>query len=92
MRGLIFFVCFAFSFGAFAQTKVSYKEQYRPRFHYSPAINWCNDPNGLVYNNGEAVLTAQIFPDKSNNSIELFCTDGRSQVLQLRLWKMKSIW
>ncbi len=34
-----------------AQTKL-YTEQYRPQFHFSPAINWCNDPNGLVYNNG----------------------------------------
>ncbi|MGF2414075.1 MAG: GH32 C-terminal domain-containing protein, partial [Ferruginibacter sp.] len=29
-----------------------YTEQYRPQFHFSPATNWCNDPNGLVYNNG----------------------------------------
>jgi fructan beta-fructosidase len=34
-----------------AQTKL-YTEQYRPQFHFSPAANWCNDPNGLVYNNG----------------------------------------
>ncbi len=34
-----------------AQKKI-YTEQYRPQFHFSPAINWCNDPNGLVYNNG----------------------------------------
>ena len=29
-----------------------YTEQYRPRFHFTPARNWCNDPNGLVYANG----------------------------------------
>jgi fructan beta-fructosidase len=34
-----------------AQPKL-YSEQYRPQFHFSPATNWCNDPNGLVYNNG----------------------------------------
>ena len=34
-----------------AQNKL-YTEQYRPQFHFSPATNWCNDPNGLVYNNG----------------------------------------
>ena len=34
-----------------AQTKL-YTEQYRPQFHFSPSTNWCNDPNGLVYNNG----------------------------------------
>jgi fructan beta-fructosidase len=34
-----------------AQNKL-YTQQYRPQFHFSPAANWCNDPNGLVYNNG----------------------------------------
>lgn len=36
----------------YAQT-ATYKERYRPQYHFSPAINWTNDPNGLVYNNGE---------------------------------------
>ncbi|MDF1865045.1 MAG: glycoside hydrolase family 32 protein [Saprospiraceae bacterium] len=30
-----------------------YKEQYRPQFHFTPKGNWMNDPNGLVYNNGQ---------------------------------------
>jgi fructan beta-fructosidase len=34
-----------------AQSKL-YTETYRPQFHFSPSANWCNDPNGLVYNNG----------------------------------------
>lgn len=29
-----------------------YDEQYRPLIHYSPARNWMNDPNGLIYANG----------------------------------------
>jgi fructan beta-fructosidase len=29
-----------------------YKEKYRPQFHFTPAINWCNDPNGLMYYKG----------------------------------------
>ncbi len=44
----LFITCIALH----AQT-ATYKEQYRPQFHFSPAINWTNDPNGLVYNNGE---------------------------------------
>ncbi len=44
-----------------AQPKL-YREQYRPQFHFSPASNWCNDPNGLVYNNGLYHLFYQFNP------------------------------
>ena len=29
------------------------EELYRPTFHYSPHMNWMNDPNGLVYYKGK---------------------------------------
>lgn len=48
-------------YNAGAQTK--YDENYRPRFHYSPAVNWCNDPNGLVYRNGVYHLFHQYNPE-----------------------------
>ena len=34
-------------------TVSSYNEQYRPQVHFTPAKNWMNDPNGMVYVNGE---------------------------------------
>jgi len=38
------------------------RELYRPRFHYSPQRNWTNDPNGLVWFDGEYHLFYQYNP------------------------------
>jgi beta-fructofuranosidase/levanase len=40
----------------------SYKELYRPQYHFSPAKNWMNDPNGLVYHDGVYHLYYQYNP------------------------------
>ena len=34
-------------------TAVAYDEQHRPQFHFSPTSMWMNDPNGMVYYEGE---------------------------------------
>lgn len=45
---------------SFAQT--SFQERFRPQYHFTPNKNWTNDPNGLIYYNGEYHLFFQYNP------------------------------
>lgn len=47
----------------YTDMKTYYQEKYRPQFHFSPIKNWMNDPNGLVYYQGEYHLFYQYNPE-----------------------------
>jgi len=47
------------------KTSNSYSEQYRPQVHFSPKEHWINDPNGMVYYEGEYHLFYQYYPDST---------------------------
>ena len=45
-----------------AQAQPTYQEQFRPQYHFTPAKNWMNDPNGLVSYRGKHHMFYQYNP------------------------------
>lgn len=42
-----------------------YTQPHRPQFHFSPPQQWMNDPNGMVYFEGEYHFFYQHYPDSN---------------------------
>ncbi len=47
-----------------------YAERYRPQFHFTSTTDWINDPNGLVFFDGEYHLYFQRAPAKIQGEFE----------------------
>lgn len=65
MKNLLTFLAVVLSVFLLVSSKSEkgyYSELYRPQFHFTPEKNWHNDPNGLVYYDGEYHMFYQYNP------------------------------
>ncbi|MEM7143659.1 MAG: glycoside hydrolase family 32 protein [Verrucomicrobiota bacterium] len=50
--------------------KVEYDQPLRPQFHFTSRKNWLNDPNGMVYHDGEWIMCFQHVANKNDTGMK----------------------
>jgi fructan beta-fructosidase len=68
-----------------------YEEPFRPQFHHSQKQGWNNDPNGMVWYDGQCYLTAGRQP-QALDTVSVKTEGGSATVESLEVFNMKSIW
>ncbi|WP_273444791.1 glycoside hydrolase family 32 protein [Neolewinella agarilytica] len=48
-----------------SDANMEYLDSHRPQIHFSPQEKWMNDPNGMVFYDGEYHLFYQYYPDST---------------------------
>lgn len=65
VKSLLLSLIILVSTHAMAQDSI-YREKNRPQLHFTPKAHWINDPNGLLYLNGNYHLFYQYYPEAIN--------------------------
>lgn len=60
---LLFCACSPTTINTEAGTPMNLDQPFRPQYHITPPQKWANDPNGMVYYDGEYHLFYQYHPD-----------------------------
>ncbi|KAM3073443.1 hypothetical protein ACMFMF_006649 [Clarireedia jacksonii] len=66
----------------------TFNETYRPQYHFTPALNWMNGPNGLLYHNGIYHVFYQYNPGGNEWGSMSW---GHATSTDLSYWEYKSV-